>query len=79
MNFLDNTGFDVCACKSETVRVWHHQLFAHRELEKKEKERKDKEKEEKRRLERKNRDAFKELLKSHREDGTIVPKMKWKV
>ena len=53
--------------------------FWSRDLEKKEKERKEKEREEKRRLERKNRDAFKELLKTHREEGKIQPKMRWKV
>ena len=53
--------------------------FVYRELEKREKERKEKEKEERRRQERKNRDAFKELLATHRDDGIIVPKMRWKV
>ena len=39
----------------------------------------EKEKEGKRRAERHNRDAFKELLKTHKEDGNIQPKMRWKV
>jgi hypothetical protein len=56
-----------------------HWLLCYRELEKKEKEKKEKDREEKKRQERRNRDAFKDLLKAHREDGTIVPKMRWKV
>ena len=39
----------------------------------------EKEKEEKRRKERKNRDAFKDILKAHVKDGTITAKLRWKV
>jgi len=65
--------------KSVSDTTAHSCLLCHRELEKKEKEKKEKDREEKKRQERKNRDAFKDLLKSHREDGTIVPKTRWKV
>lgn len=59
--------------------VERHVGILYRDLEKKDKDRKEKEREERRRAERKNRDAFKELLKSFREEGSITPKMRWKV
>ncbi len=50
-----------------------------RYLERKEKEAKEKEKEERRRKERKNRDAFKELLQRHLNEGILVARMRYKV
>lgn len=50
-----------------------------RDLEKEEKAQKDKEKAAGQRQERKNRDAFQELLKQHKEAGRIEPRMAWKV
>ncbi|BDA45679.1 probable pre-mRNA-processing protein 40A [Coccomyxa sp. Obi] len=47
-------------------------------LERKEKEAKEKEKEERRRKERKNRDAFKELLQRHLNEGILVAHMRYK-
>jgi hypothetical protein len=50
-----------------------------RVLEKKEAERKEREKAERRTRERKNRDSFNALLREHLKDGTITPRMRWKV
>lgn len=61
--------------KLERLEVFQEYL---KELEKREKEEAEKAKEEERRAERRNRDAFKALLRKHWSEGLFTAKTRWK-
>eukprot|EP00198_Chlamydomonas_reinhardtii_P003267 XP_001692603.1 WW domain protein [Chlamydomonas reinhardtii] len=61
--------------KVERLEVFQEYM---KDMERREKEDKEREREERKRQERKARDAFKELLKKHRDEGLIGLRSRWK-